>query len=369
MRNALIILALAALAGCEGRKAEAPAVPPPGEVWITPDQARQANLELAPVADSSVGGTVRTVGRLAFDDQRVTHVFSPVTGRISRLVVDLGQRVRPGQVLAYLHSPDMGSALSDLRKAEAALKAAEREYRRQKELLEGHAGAERDYEAAEAAWSTAVAERDRAKSKADLYHGEGQDKVSQGYELRAPIGGEIIAMASNPGLEVQGQYSGGATAELFTIGELDELRLLADVPEMDIPRVRVGGRIRYQVNGRDLEGTIDWVSGTLDPATRTVKVRCKVPNRDRSLKPEMFAKEVPGRMAPAVPRAALVRIGELTYAFVALGARPDGTLRFERRVVKGDEAETGDLVPVLSGLAAGDKVVVKGALQLSGVNG
>ena len=120
------------------------------------------------------------------------------------------------------------------------------------------------------------------------------------------------------------------------------------------------------------EGIVNWVSGSLDPVTRTVKIRCNVPNPQRLLKPEMFAKvllEAPGRTVLAVPRSALVRIGDLVYVLVDLGPLPDGGRHFERRPVQADEHQSGDLVPVLGGLKAGEPVVVKGALQLSGVNG
>ena len=84
-----------------GRRREAAQVqPPPSEVWLTAEQNRQSRIQLATVAAQPVGGVISTVGRLAFDDRKVAHLFSPVSGRVSRLLVDLGQRVRAGQPLA-----------------------------------------------------------------------------------------------------------------------------------------------------------------------------------------------------------------------------------------------------------------------------
>ena len=372
MRNTLIIGILAVLAACGKPGGETPAAAPANEVRLTAQQARAMSCQVAPAREEALAGAIQAAGRLAFDEQRVTHVFSPVSGRVTRLVADLGQRVKPGQTLALIDSPDMGSALSDYHKAEASYTAAEKDYRRQKDLFEGHAGAERDYEAAEATWRNALAERDRARQRAELFYGKGMTEVSQGFQLRSPIQGEVIAMGANPGLEVQGQYGGGTAVELFTVGEVDSLRLLADVQEMDIPRARLGARVHYEVGGTRGEGIVNWVSGSLDPVTRTVKIRCNVPNPQRLLKPEMFAKvllEAPGRTVLAVPRSALVRIGDLVYVLVDLGPLPDGGRHFERRPVQADEHQSGDLVPVLGGLKAGEPVVVKGALQLSGVNG
>ena len=347
---------------------------PANEVWLPPVQIKGAGLEMALVSIQPVGGLIRTTGRLTFDDRRVTHVFSPVGGRVTRLLADLGQRVKAGQPLALIDSPDLGSALSDARKAEATYAAAERELQRQKELFEAHAGAQRDLEAAEAAWKSAQAERDRARQRAAFLHAPEAKGVSQGFELRAPIAGEVISRTTNPGLDVAGQYGGGATSELFTLGDLSSLWLMADLYEQDLFRVKVGSLVEVEIAGYPeglVKTKVDWVSGALDPTTRTAKLRCVVPNGHRLLRPEMFAKayvHAPQDRTLAIPRGAVVRLGNQTYAFVSLSPGTDGTLRFERRPVRVDEQVTGDLVPVMSGLKAGDQVVAKGALTLAGIS-
>lgn len=369
---ATALLGGALTVACGTRPAPSVPQPPAGEVWLTPDQSRQADLDTAEVAEASVGAVVRTVGRLAFDDRRVAHVFSPVSGRVTRLLVDLGEHVRRGQPLALLDSPDMGSALSDAHKAEAALLAAQQERTRQQELYEAHAGAQRDLEAAEAAYQNALAERDRARQHAALFYGGSTNGVSQGFQLRSPIAGEVVARGANPGMELQGQYGGPGAPELYTVGDLSTLWLLADIPEADVFRVKVGQAVTFQVDGYEglaFSGRLDWVSGTLDPATRTARVRCEVPNARRLLKPEMYAQvsiQVAPKRALAIPRSAVVRLGSTTYVFVDLGAGPDGSRRFERRPVEVDEQGTGDLVPVHQGLRAGERVVTRGALQLAG---
>jgi len=363
---------LALLAAC-GHRAEAPApAPPAGEVWLTPEQNRQTPLAVEAVAEHTVGGRVQTVGRLTYDDRRVSHIFSPLNGRVTRLMVDPGQRVRAGQTLALIDSPDLGTALSDARKAEAALAVADREFARQKELYGAHAGALRDLEAAEAGYRTAQAERDRAEQRAASLYAPDAKGVSQGFQLKAPIAGEVISRTANPGAEVQGQYGGGSAVELFTIGELDTLWLLADLYEVDIFRVKVGSPVAITVAGypeNPIHAKVEWISGALDPATRTAKVRCSLANPGRLLKPEMFAQAAiqvePGR-ALAIPRSAVTRIGNQTFAYVDLGVRADGTRRFQCRPVQVDEQIQGDLLPVKAGLKAGESVVTKGSMVLSG---
>ena len=117
----LSTMAIAALiaGGCVSR---APAVQqagqaPPGEVWLSPDRVKSARIEVEPIEERPVAGTIRVAGRVTFDDLRVAHVFSPVTGRITKILAQPGQRVTKGQPLCVIQSPDLGAAVSDMTKA------------------------------------------------------------------------------------------------------------------------------------------------------------------------------------------------------------------------------------------------------------
>ena len=229
--------------------------------------------------------------RVAFDDLKVTHVFSPVTGRVTRILAHPGERLKKGAPLVAIASPDVGSVFSDLLKAEADLTATERDFRRQQELFKAHAGPQKDLETAEDNYRKARAESERAQQKARLLKTGSIDKVSQEYTLRAPIDGEVIARSVNLGMEVQGLYSGATPLELFTIGELDTVWLIADIYEMDIARVHRGDGIKVNILAypdQVFEGKVDWISGTLDPVMRTAKARCTLQNPERKLKPEMY---------------------------------------------------------------------------------
>lgn len=347
--------------------------PPSGEIWLWQDQVTAAKLMVEPLAPQPVGGLVVTSGRVTFDDLKVAHVMSPVTGRVSRIEAQPGQRVKKGDTLAVIESPDVGSAFSDLAKAQADSISAEKDFNRQKELFEVHAGSQRDLEAAQGNFSKAKAELQRASKKAQLLRAGGASSGGQSYTLRAPIGGEVIARNVNPGAEVQGQYSGGTVLELFTIGELDTVWVMADLFEMDLGRVKQGTECLVKVvayPGRVFKGSADWVSETLDPATRTAKVRCKLDNSDRSLKPEMYATAalaVDRQRTLALPRSAILHLGDQTMVFIDLGKAADGRLRFERRPVSVNEELGGDFLPVVRGISAGERVVISGAILLSGM--
>jgi cobalt-zinc-cadmium efflux system membrane fusion protein len=360
------------LSACRHSATDAPvAQPPENQVWLAPEQA--TGLRLAVVRNQDVQDTLRVGGRVTFDDLRISHVFSPVTGRVVKLLAGPGDRLQKGAPLALISSPDIGSAWSDVVKARADLDASQREYQRQKELYEAHAGPLRDLEAAENAYKKAKAELERAESKARLLR-TGPDIGGEDYVLRAPIDGEVVARNANPGMEVQGQYSGGTAVELFTVGELDQVWVMGDLHEQEMSAVKPGAEVQVRVVSAPdhvLPGKVDWVSPTLDPNTHTAKVRIRVANPDRLLKAEMYATiSVPLVLPPtvALPRNALLHLGDQTVVFVALGEAPDRRLRFERRRVKVQEDVSGDFYPVVSGLNEGETVVVDGALLLSGVS-
>jgi cobalt-zinc-cadmium efflux system membrane fusion protein len=345
-------------------------LPPAGQVWLSPAEVALAKIEVATVAEQDVEDTILTSGTVTLEDTLTGHVFSPVTGRIVKITAELGARVKAGDPLAVIESPDIGSTVSDVHKAEAALIAAEHDLGRKKELFAQKAASEADVEMSEDAYRTAKAELQRARQKQYLLHVGNVDAVTQTYTLTSPVDGEVLLRSVSPGMEVQGQYSGGATPELFTIGELDTVWVLGDVYEVDLARVHVGVSASVRVlaePNKIFEGKVDWVSGMLDPATRTAKIRCTFDNPQRQLRPQMYATvrvSVDERKALAIPRAALLRLGDYRVVFVQLG-ESSGHVAFERLPVDVDEHESSPWLEVKHGLEAGQKVVVAGAQALS----
>jgi cobalt-zinc-cadmium efflux system membrane fusion protein len=356
---------------------------PAGEVWMTIAQIAEAKIEVASVGEQEFDDTILTSGTVALDDMRSGHVFSPVTGRVTKILAQLGQHVKAGDPLATIESPDIGAAVSDVHKAEADLIVAEHDLRRKNDLYMQKAESAADVEMAEDRERGAKAEVERARQRQSLLRVGNVDAVSQSYTLPAPIDGEVLLRNINPGVEVQGQYSGGAgntclpgiatnavCGELFTIGEIDKVWILGDVYEIDLSRVHVGAAAKVTTIAypkQEFVGTIDWISGSLDPATRTAKVRFVIDNPGKNLRPMMYAtvaiaanpkKEV------AIPRQAIVRLGEYKVVFVQLGERTD-PVRFERLPVDIDESQSGPYVAVRGGVEVGQRVVASGANLLS----
>jgi cobalt-zinc-cadmium efflux system membrane fusion protein len=373
VRLGALLAALAGGAACKPPPDTTP-VPPStnaGEVLLAPDKIAAAGITVQPVDEQPVEDTIVTSGVVTFDDLKVSHVFSPVSGRVTEIYANLGERVKKGQSLAAIQSPDIGQAVSDVHKAEADLTAAEHDFKRQKDLEKQHAAATKDVESAEDRYRQAKAELERAQAKARLLRTGSVNTVTQTYTLASQIDGEVMMRSVTPGMEVSGQYSSGSALELFTIGEIDHVWALGDVYEVDIPRVKPGAPAAIKVisyKDKLFEGKVEWVQHVLDPTTRTAKVRFSFPNPGNALLPQMYGTvyiHVDQRKALAIPRSAILRLGDQRVVFVETGAAPDGKVRFERMPVDVDEYSSDQWLPIKHGLDRGMKVVVKGAVLLS----
>jgi cobalt-zinc-cadmium efflux system membrane fusion protein len=175
----------------------------------TPSETN-AEIEIRPIHEESVSKLLVTSARITWDENKVSHIFPPVTGRIVEILAQLGDQVKKGQALATILSPDLGSAVSDMNKAKAALIAAQHDVKRQRELFALHAVAAAVLEASEDNYGVCVAEMERAEQKAALLREAGVNSVTQTYQLYSSIDGQVLARSINPGMEVQGMYSGGA---------------------------------------------------------------------------------------------------------------------------------------------------------------
>jgi multidrug efflux pump subunit AcrA (membrane-fusion protein) len=149
---------------------------------------------------------------------------------------------------------------------------------------------------------------------------------------------------------------------------------MGDVYEMDRPHVNEGDLVTVTVKAypaRTFQGVVDWVSDVIDPVLRTSKVRCVIENPEHLLKPEMYEAltiSMPGKQMVAIPRSALMRVGSDTVVFIATGQQtPTGAIVFRRRKVTANEQVDGDVVPVLSGLEAGERIAVRNSVLLLGM--
>ncbi|SMP74074.1 efflux RND transporter periplasmic adaptor subunit [Noviherbaspirillum suwonense] len=299
-------------------------------------------------------------GRLALDENRTARISSPIAGRVLKLVAEPGDRVARNAVLLQADAPELAAADADWRKAQADEVRKKLAYERARNLLAHEVVPQKDVEAADADYRQAAAESRRTGLRMRSLHASGAENGS--FSLRTPLAGVVVERQVTPGMELRPDLAN----PLFVVSDPSRLWLLVDVPERSLAQVRPGQKVSLETDafpGARFSATVDKVGYALDPATRRVQVRCTVENPDGRLRPEMYARvsflSDNGRSAIAVPNAGLVTEGINTYAFVE--ASP-GVFR-KRQVglaLRGRETSHVD-----SGLQAGDRVVVEGALLLN----
>ncbi len=368
---AALALALACLLGaCSKPEAPAPSVPDPtvaGELVTFPGNQDPATLRIGTVANPGEHPLLLP-GRLAWDEDHTARIYAPYAGRIERLLVAVGDRVKRGQALAVLSSADIGSAQADLHKAEADLALTRGSVARAKDLVEGGVIARKDLDQAQADLARSTAEANRARARLAQYgvmagaaSGAPVGAISQSLSLKTPLDGLVVERNSNPGAEVRPDVAGAA---LFTVSNPATLWASIDVGESQLALLKAGQTIMLSTAAwpdQRFAATVLGLGAAVDPASRTVKARARVANPDGKLKAEMFVSAelaVAGGL-PLVPADAVFLRGEASAVFV-----PKGAGRFERRMVQVRPAGP-KFLQVVAGLNAGDKVVVGGALYLN----
>ena len=376
--GALCLLTAFTLAGCAQKESSPTAEPfapkvADGEVIFAAGSPQLDSLALETAQPRTVA-TRHLTGRLYLNDDVTVRIFTPVAGRVCAVLADLGQPVSNSAPLAEIDSPDFGQALANARTAAGNLAAAEKAFIRARELFAHGATAQQDVESAEAAHTAALAERDRAEATLANYGGTDR-ATNEVYILRSPLAGVVVDKNINPGQELRPDMMLGGVPQtfnpLFTVSDPTKLWLQVDVPETDLTSLEFGQPIRISSKafpGKDFAGTVDKIGDTMDPATRTVKVRGLVTNPDKLLKAEMYVTvdvvQAADKLAAAgveIPASAVFMMDNQYYLFVETA--PD---RFRRQLVKVGTEQDGK-VPVFEGVTAGQKVVSGGALLLQSI--
>lgn len=388
-------LALALAPSACGRKAppaESPAAPAPAAAAHREgEMPERVAISAAAVAESGITTwVVKPVdlehllvltGTVGLDEDRLVQVAANVPGRVVSMPADLGARVRRGDPLVVVESVELGRAREELFRALAGLRVAARSYDRARVLVESKAISAGEFQAREGEYLTRKAAGEAAeRALALLGEEEGQIaawKASFQVEagaalpapgpprltLRAPFGGRVIDRSVTPGSLFAAQ------APLLTVADLARVWVFLQAYEKDLALVHDGLAVAIRTEAYPQEsfsGTIDFVGSTLDPATRSVRIRATVANPSERLKPGMFVKarvDVPrpaeeASSALAVPQSALQTLEGRPTVFVRVG--PDA---FERRFVEVGHSFEG-FTEVLSGVRTGDAVVTEGSFVL-----
>jgi cobalt-zinc-cadmium efflux system membrane fusion protein len=319
----------------------------------------RSRLAVRAVGQGAAGGALELPAAIEADPSRVANVLAPLTGRVAALKVALGEHVKRGQVLAILASGDFAQAFADDDKARDAVDLAKRALDRARGVGEAGGAAQKDLEAAQSTYNQAQAELVRTRARLQSLN-RGAGYRSRELTLTAPQSGVVTSLAVAPGAQVD-----DPNAVLMTVTNLDRVFVTANVAERDIGKVVVGSDAEIVLNadpGRPIRARITQVTPVVDADTRRQKVRIALANADCRLLPNMYATvRVAGREAGGVfvPQSALLMNNDAVSVLVE--TRP---WVFRRQAVQiGDETETS--ANILSGLKAGDRVVVRGGILLN----
>jgi cobalt-zinc-cadmium efflux system membrane fusion protein len=357
------LLAVIVASGCDNAaKTQGPPLPKvDGESIVFPQGSPQLASLASEAAVERKAAASTLNGRLTWNEDKTVRIYTPFAGRVSRILVQPGDKVKQGQTLAVIASPDFGQAQAEARRAQGDFALAQQNIARIKDLHQHGVAAAKDLNTAEADYARAESELQRTQARLKLYGG-GSD-IDQTYALKSPLAGVVVEKTINPGQELRPDQMGSAPA-LFVITEPAYLWVLLDATEKDLPRLKLGKLIKIRVPAYPdtaFEAKITTVSDFLDPTTRTIKVRASLDNAQRVLKGEMFVTAAVNGDAGTVlqvPTRAMFFQGGRHFVFVDSG---DG--RFVRREVKVGDSSDGNIT-ILSGLQSGQKVVSEGALLL-----
>jgi len=342
---------------------------PDVEVTLTKEGVERAGIVVTPVAAGGAGEGLRAPGVVKPNAYRQVVVTPLVSGRVTRVGVELGQAVQRGQMVAQVFSSELAEAQTRYVSARAQLGAHEQELARTEKLIEIGAASREELERIHA---------EHAARRADLGSAEARLRLlglsaaaleglapgnSQGATVNvpAPIAGVVTERTANVGLNVD------QTTPLLTVTDLSTVWVVVDVYEKDFSHVTVGSPAQITTHAypdRSIDGRVSYIDPQLSPETRTAKVRIEVPNLRGDLRLGMYAEARfrgrGGRSMLMVPRAAVQNVGDRTVVYLVDPAKP-GTF-IEREVRLG--AAAGDLIPVRSGVQPGDVVVTAGSFSV-----
>ena len=353
-----------------------------GSFYPTPGQ--WASLTVEPVVTETFREELVTEGKIAVDEDHATAIYSPYTGRVTKLLVAPGDKVNGGQPLFVLEAADSVliqndfiAALSAYNKARSQVSLTDTVEQRQHGLYDSKATSLREWQQAQADFTAArldlqsaqtalEANRNRlriiGKSDAEIDNFQHTMAISPETKVFAPLSGTVVQRKIGPG-----QYiAAGSGDPVLMIGDLSSVWLAAYVRESDADKVKVGQPVKFSVlaqPGRVFEAQIKYVDASIDPTSRRRMVRAEIPNTDGLLTPEMFAtvkidigEDV---STPAVPICAVIYEGEAAHVW-AVNADRSVELLPVRLGLSNDR-----LIQVLAGLRPGEKIITKGSLFIN----
>jgi membrane fusion protein, heavy metal efflux system len=334
-------------------------------VSLSEDALKRAGIELATVTTGARAAGVRIPGMVEPNAYKQVVVTPVVAGRVTRVLVELGDQVRRGQMLAQLFSPELTEAQTKYLSANAELDAHERELDRTTKLVAIGAASQQELERLHAEHAAKLAGVQSLRSRLVLLGMPAStiDASAPGREvdatttITAPSAGVVTERGANVGVNVD------TGTKLFSIVDLSTVWVVGALYEKDFSRVRVGSTATVTTSaypGLRLSGRVSYIDPHVSPDTRTAGVRVEVANPRQELRLGMYADIEIGTASGSIvtiPRSAVQTVGDRQVVYVASPSEPG---KFGEREIRLGEA-AGEQVEVVSGVKPGDRVVSKGS--------
>jgi len=336
----------------------------PTKVKLAADVVQAAGIKTSPAVLDSLPATVDLTGEIAADPDRSARLAARIPGRVIDVKVKEGDRVKAGQVIAVLESPELARTRAQLGAAVARAKAARLNADRLRSLESKSLASGQEAAAAEAEATAVEAELAAARQTLAAFGQGADDAQGRGARvtIRTPLPGFVLSRDAVQGQSVDPQHV------IAVVGDLEHAYFLGRLFEKDLARVKVNALAEVRLNAYPnevFEAKIETIGRQIDPAARTVTARIVVRNHGDLVKVGLFgtARVVTGPAeAPpkrvVVPLSAVTTIANKEAVFVR---QPDGD--FELHPVTVGRSASGR-VEILSGLRAGEQVVVDGVFTL-----
>lgn len=299
-------------------------------------------------------------GEVSFDDNRVVKVFPFSSGQVSDVRVSLGDKVSKGQVLAVMRSADVAGNYTDLSASRSDLSISKRQLAQTEYLYKNGISSERDYTEAKENYNKATAANTKIQEQLSI-NGRGNTSANGQYVIKAPESGYIVEKAVTPGSFIRSDNA----ASMFTISDMKDVWIWANVFESDISKVKNGYAAKVSTlayPGKFFTGKVNEVSSVLDPDNKVMKVKITLPNPNMLLKPEMFTSVIitnnEATKSVTVPASAIIFNDSKNYV-VVYQSKCNMQVR-EVTVIK----TVNDVSYISAGLKAGEMLVSKNQLLL-----
>jgi cobalt-zinc-cadmium efflux system membrane fusion protein len=340
---------------------------PRNPLEIKVDETLRQQIQIGEPKSSEVVAKLEVAGRIEADATRLARIGSPVTGRITDLLVTEGEHVRRGQVLAGIHSKELSDAQFNFLKAYSQHEVSERAAARAEQLVKADVIGTAEVQKRQAELMQANAELSALRQQLRVLGMS--DQAIDELQTSRKLNSEYRAISSIEGTVLERKVTIGQIVQpaevAFMVADLSTVWLIADIPELNAGHVAVGQSVNAEIPAfpnEPVSGRLSFVSATVNPETRTVRVRMNLPNPQGKYKPAMLATMTlrdGARRERVVPVTAIVREENQDHVFVQ-GSADTFILR---QITTGEQY--GDSRVVRSGIQPGEKIVVDGAFHLN----